>query len=148
MYNTYNTFNACITYNTYNTHTLALLNKLNIGRQSALWKWRLPRHAGRKHARSHAVCAGATIFCSSSQSLHTSPSPSLPCYALYIHSQLSFSRCSLSKKICLEVRVMASGWGPPHLRCVRRGSSCFKRAQSISAGPSDTCCCRRYFAGR
>jgi hypothetical protein len=31
------------------THTLALLNKLNICRQSALWKWRLPRHAQRVH---------------------------------------------------------------------------------------------------
>ncbi len=54
-------------------HTLALLNKLNIGRQSTLWKWRLPRHAGRKHARSHAVCAGVTI------SFSSSPPPSCLC---------------------------------------------------------------------
>jgi hypothetical protein len=80
------------------THTLALLNKLNIGRQSALWKWRLSRHAGRTHARSHAVFAGATISCSSSQSLPTPSSPPLPCYALLIHSQLSFSLCSLKRK--------------------------------------------------
>ena len=45
---------------------------------------------------------------------------------------------SQTKRICLEVRVMASGWGPPQLRRVRRGSSCFKRVQSVSAGPSDT----------
>ena len=55
---------------------------------------------------------------------------------------------SQTKRICLEVRVMASGWGPPQLRRVRRGSSCFKRVQSVSAGPSDSCCCRRCFAGR
>ncbi len=61
-------------------------------------------------------------------------------------SVLSLS-LSLSKN-CLEVRVMASGWGPPQLRRVRRGSSCFKRVQSTSAGPSDTCCCRCCFAGR
>jgi hypothetical protein len=42
------------------------------------------------------------------------------------------------KKNCLEVRVMVSGRGPPQLRRVRRGSSCFKRVQSISAGPSET----------
>ena len=50
------------------THTLALLNKLNIGRQSALWKWRLPRHVGRTHARTHAVCACVAI----------TPAPTLP----------------------------------------------------------------------
>ena len=55
---------------------------------------------------------------------------------------------SQTKRICLEVRVMASGWGPPQLRRVRRGSSCFKRVQSVSAGSSDSCCCRRCFAGR
>jgi hypothetical protein len=55
---------------------------------------------------------------------------------------------SQTKRICLEVRVMASGWGPPQLRRVRGGSSCFKRVQSVSAGPSDTCRCRRCFAGR
>jgi hypothetical protein len=60
----------------------------------------------------------------------------------------SLGALSLEKKNCLEVRVMASGWGPPQLRRVRRGSSCFMRVQSISAGPSDTCCCRRCFAGR
>jgi hypothetical protein len=34
------------------THKLALLNKLNIGRQSALWKWRLPRHVLAVHIYS------------------------------------------------------------------------------------------------
>ncbi len=129
------------------THTLALLNKLNIGRQSALWKWRLPRHAGRKHARSHAVCASVTITpLFFSVTSHVLVSFVTLLRALHRLSTVFLSVLSLGK-ICLAGRVMASGLGPPQLRRVRRGSSCFKRVQSISAGPFDTCCCRCCFAG-
>ncbi len=129
-------------------HTLALLNQLNIGRQSALWKWRLPRHAWRKHARSHAVCAGVTITpLFFSVNSHVLVSFVTLLLALHRLSTVFLSVLSLGK-ICLAVRVMASGSGPPQLRRVRRGSSCFKRVQSISASPFVTCCCRCCFAGR